>query len=411
MFSDGDVDNITFNGIVDSAGNIVSGSFNSTFEDGTSAGTFSGSISGGTWNFSAEGSDTSGVPLCEFDVDGTLTLIGGADILVDPAITPSSTLTTPLLLNTFVITITSNLSTRIGDALRGTALGIQRTASGFLFNSGPVGLNAGDGNVPKGGWVSYSYADYDNDLSSTAFDGRTHSVLAGFDFAPWEPTVFGIAVGYENSDVDTTFNRGNQESDGYTIAPYFGGLLSDTWSVDFAFGYSNIDSDQFRIAPGTTTRITSSPDADRWFGAFNLNGVTYWDNWIIGGRIGTLWAKHTIEAFVESNGTVVAESKSKLGQWSIGGDAAYSYGEWEPFVRATYERDYSLTTIAVTTGPQPSNDRDDVLFGVGLRYFRANGWTGNLEYNKRLDREDLTRIVLMRRYATSGNELIHQPQH
>ncbi|MCZ6525382.1 MAG: hypothetical protein O6928_02300 [Gammaproteobacteria bacterium] len=42
----------------------------------------------------------------------------------------------------------------------------------------------------------------------------------------------------------------------------------------------------------------------------------------------------------------------------------------------------------MTTGPQPSNDRDDVLMRVGVRYFDNNGISGNLEYSKRLDRDD-----------------------
>jgi len=157
-------------------------------------------------------------------------------------------------------------------------------------------------------------------------------------------------------------------------------------AVDASFGYSSLEADQFRASPTTGAIITSDPDSDRWFGMLNVNGLTIWNNWIIGGRIGTLWARNTQESFTESDGTVNAEITSKLGTWSIGGDVAYSYGEWEPFVRATYERDYSLTEIRVFTGPQPSNDRDDFLVGAGLRYFSVKGITGNFEWNKRLGR-------------------------
>jgi len=242
------------------------------------------------------------------------------------------------------------------------------------------------GAIGYGVWASYSYSDFDNDLSSTAFDGDRHSGLLGFDFAPWENTIFGLAAGYETSDIDTAFNLGNVEIDGFTIVPYFGYLFTDTWSVDFSFGYSSLDADQFRTSPTTGAIITSDPDSDRWFGMLNLNGLTIWNNWIIGGRMGTLWAKNTQDSFVESDGTFNTEVRSKLGTWSIGGDVAYSYGEWEPFVRATYERDYSLTEIRVFTGPQPSNDRDDFLVGAGLRYFSAKGITGNFEWSKRLGR-------------------------
>ena len=42
----------------------------------------------------------------------------------------------------------------------------------------------------------------------------------------------------------------------------------------------------------------------------------------------------------------------------------------------------------MTTGPQPTNDRDDILMTVGVRYYDNNGVSGNLEYSKRFDRDD-----------------------
>ena len=198
----------------------------------------------------------------------------------------------------------------------------------------------------------------------------------------------GVAFGYDNGDIDTTFNQGNQDTDSYTIAPYFGALLTDTLSLDFNVGYSRVEYDQFRTLPGTTTRISSSPDADRWFGALNLNGVAYYDNWILGGRVGALYAKSVIDSYTESNGTIVAESRNKVSEGSVAGDVAYSYKNFEPFLNLSYQYDFELTKLTVTTGPQPSNDDDDVLMRVGVRYFDNNNISGNLEYSKRFGRDD-----------------------
>jgi hypothetical protein len=355
---------------------------------GTDITTVNSTISAGTTqSFTFSGSNSGG-DLCAWSGSGSVTRSGGgADVVVTPEITPSSTITSVIDFTSQIQAVTSDLGARIQNVMHGLGRGPRLTANGLMLE-GQSGLNAGDGAISYGAWVSYSYSDFDNDLSSTAFDGDRHSVLGGFDFAPWQSMVIGIAVGYEDSDIDTTFNLGELETDGYTIAPYFGYLFTDTWSVNFSFGYSNVDYDQFRTAPGTTTRITSSTDADRWFGMFNLNGVTTYGNWILGGRVGTLWARNEVDAFVESDGTAVAEVRSKLGTWSIGGDAAYSFGAFEPFVSATYEHDYSLTEIAVTTGPQPDNDRDDVLFGAGVRYFGGKGISGNLDWTRRLGRSD-----------------------
>jgi hypothetical protein len=57
-------------------------------------------------------------------------------------------------------------------------------------------------------------------------------------------------------------------------------------------------------------------------------------------------------------------------------------------VNLSYQYDFESTKITLTTGPQPSNDRDDVLMTAGVRYFDKNGISGNLEYSKRFDRDD-----------------------
>lgn len=352
-------------------------------------GTFMGTFSGNQLNLSVDVADNGypGPGLCFTAANGIFTQTSGGGIVVNPEITPSNILTAPILLNTQVNSITGNLNTRIGDVLRGIAVGPKQTATGFMWE-GQSGLNAGDGTGSYGIWGSYSYSDFENDFVSTAFDGHRHSVLVGIDIAPRDNIVLGLALGYEGSDIDTGFNRGNQETNGFTIAPYFGYLLTDTISIDASIGYSQVSSDQYRTDPATNTRISSDPDSTRWFGTFNLNGYTTWNNWLLSGRIGFLHARSIQDSFIESNGTTVSESNSKLGQVNIGGEAAYSYGNFEPFARVSYENNFSSTQITVVGGPQPSNDNDDFLFGAGIRYFGDNGLSGNLEWNKRLGLED-----------------------
>jgi len=58
-------------------------------------------------------------------------------------------------------------------------------------------------------------------------------------------------------------------------------------------------------------------------------------------------------------------------------------------IRVTYEYDWTITEVGVLGGgPQPSFDKDDVLIGAGVRYFGTNNISGNLEWNKRLGRDD-----------------------
>ncbi len=346
-----------------------------------------GTISGNTMALTFSGFNTGG-DLCTYTGSGSLTQTT-ANIIVNPATTPGSTVTEAILFTTQITGAILDISSHITSALAGRSF-----FSGPRFSDDQFkiegGLNAGDASIPFGVWGNYSYTDFENKLSSLAFDGGTHSVLGGVDFALWENTVLGIAFGYSNSDIDTTFNLGHQDTDSYTIAPYFGALLTDNLSIDINFGYSTSEYDQFRTLVGTTTRVTSSPDSDSLFTAFNINGVTYRDNWIFGTRVGLLWAENIIDSYTESNGVVVAESRSHVSSGSIAGDVAYSMQDFEPFLNLSYQYDFSLTEIAVTTGPQPSNDNDDVLLTTGVRYFNKYGVSGNLKYSKRFDRDDFS---------------------
>jgi len=381
------------NGVVDPDGTF-SADISGQDSDGPVTGFTDGVFEDGTLDLQLSVTTGDG---CNVFAFGTLTRVSGGGLVVNPSTTPSSTITNTIVNTIQVQAITNNLSARIGDALRGLSGGFRPTATGLMYQS-ERGRNAGDGLLASGFglWSSYSYSDFDNDLSSTALDGSRHSILGGIDISPWESALFGIAVGYEFSDIDTGFNRGNVESDGFTIAPYAGFLLDDFLSVDGSLGYSRIDVDQFRTDPATGARITSDPVSDRWFATFNMNLFKAYHEWLLGARTGFLYLRNTQEDFTESNGTFRPEVTNRLGQWHITGDVAYSLGEFEPFVRLTYEYDHTITEITVVGGgPQPSHDRDGFVFGLGVRYFGSGGISGNLEWNRRLGRENFDEDILM----------------
>ncbi len=322
----------------------------------------------------------------DIELGGTLGFSGAQ--IIDPETAAGTNIKDAGTIQTEVNTVVNPVQQHLRKTLHGEAKGADLNKNGF-FIEGEGGLNAGDwqlGNV--GAWLSYNYTESENDFFRTAFESDRHTIVGGLDISPENNYVIGLAFSWETSDTDTTFNAGNLESDGFSIAPYFGLLLSDILSIDASFGLSFIDNDQFRTDPTTAARITSDPDTDRFFLAANLNGLTYYDNWIIGGRMGFLYARSKTEDFTESNGTIVGERVTRLGEFRLGGDLAYAYGDWEPFVSAMYEYDFSLDEITLTPGLQPDNDRDDVLLSGGVRYFNNNGWSGNLEYSKRLLRED-----------------------
>jgi hypothetical protein len=366
-------------------GSTSASSFNFNFDvsdlDGgvDGSGTASGTFSSTYLMITGSGSDD-----CNFSFSG---MLNKTTVTLTEA-TASSSVTDSVLFNTQIQSTINDISGRIGAALGSLRATLSPRFSDNQFKlEGMTGLNAGDeSTIPYGIWGNYSYTDYENDLSTTAFDGTSHSFMGGIDFGIFDSAVIGVALGFENSDIDTTFNNGNQNTDSFTIAPYFGAILDDVLSVDFNVGYSKVEYDQFRTFG--TTRITSTPNADRWFSALNLNAIKFIDRWVISGRVGTLFASSVIDSFTESNGTVVAENRTKVGTMSIAGEIAHSFNIYEPFLNLAYNYDFSLEEIRTASNPQPENDRDDLLLTTGVRFFEKSGITGNLEYSKRLMRAD-----------------------
>ncbi|NIN35480.1 MAG: hypothetical protein GTN46_04685, partial [Gammaproteobacteria bacterium] len=187
--------------LAQSSGNSVSGFTGSTsvVQSGTD-------ISVGAANLSGETVNCTDPSFSPVNFDWFAFTVSLASNIVDPTITPSSVLTTPDLLNTQITNTVATLGERIDDVLRGFYSVFNLSSSGALYSI-DSGLNAGDKTFQVGAWASYSYTDFENEFTLTAFEGERHGALVGVDIIPWENSVWGVAVGYEINDIDTGFNR------------------------------------------------------------------------------------------------------------------------------------------------------------------------------------------------------------
>ncbi len=348
----------------------------------TFSGFLSADLQNGAWVVnSLSGSASDG---CSFSGSGSL-LLGGGGILGPGS---SGVLGTTLFtMQVFVATYTVLLATHLATLFAPGPGGVIPVSDGFMIES-PRGRAAGGGFDSLGVWGSLARSEFDNDFAATAYDGSRVTLLGGVDFSPMEDVVTGVAIGYDTADMTTTFNGGEQQTDGWTVAPYAAALLDDNWSVDVSAGLSRVGTDQFRTAGAT--RVNSDVDTNRIFASVNLSGSYAAGDWNFGPHLGWSLARSYDDSFVESNGAAVGSRVTRLEQWRIGGEAAYAgAGDFEPFARATYERDYSFTKIRVAGATQPANDRDDVLLATGVRYFGDNGLTGSIDWSKRLGRGDI----------------------
>jgi hypothetical protein len=260
-------------------------------------------------------------------------------------------------------------------------------------DSSGTGSGIGGGGNSESWWISAATNSLENTFSRTAFYGATHNLLAGFDLTRSDKYVFGVSVGHEASNFVTTFNTGNEKTRGFNINPYFALLLSDTWSLDLIGGYGQFNTNQSRTigsptVPLATVAVDSEFESKRGFISTNLTNVSTWGNWRLTGSLGYLASRREHDAYVESDGNAVAESKQTSEQWNLLGEAAYGRGNSEAFFGAMYENTRDPQKIVFTTGEQPANDPDSVLLTAGWRHF-GKGLTANFVFSSRVAQEQV----------------------
>ncbi len=271
------------------------------------------------------------------------------------------------------------------------------------------GLAAGDGLDGWGLWGNFNYTSFDADLPINAailrarFDGDTLSFFAGADRFVMDRLVLGIAAGYEETSVFTSFNGGDTDSDGFTISPYAAYLINDRWSVDAAFGYTSLDYDTDRISTVNGSTVLGDFDSDRWFVTTNINASHTHNDWFLSGRVGYLYSHEDQDGYTETGTGVrtLGRRKIHLSQIIVGGEAAYNYGHLEPYFGVTYSND--LTTGIARTGSAgglpggvaaTQDDDDEFLLSFGFRHYGS--WYSTVaEFSKVLSRNNIDSHSIM----------------
>jgi len=330
-----------------------------------------------------------------------------------PELAPSTTLTSPLTLQTQVQPIAGTIRAQIFRHRRPRSSPAVTQVGGMMLaandRSGSAsdvnylaaaGDPSGAGDGSSGGnsqslWISSTTDSLKNTFSRTAFYGATQNVLVGYDFTRSDKYVLGISGGYEASNFVTEFNSGNEKTRGYNLNPYFAWLMSDAWSLDLIGGYGAFTTDQSRtlgIAPLSTLAVGSNFSSNRSFASTNLTNISSLGNWKLTGSLGYLWSRRDQGAYTENGitGITVAASNQTSKQWNLLGEVAYGRGNSEGFFGARYEDilDYQKVELTGGAGEQPANDPSSVLLTAGWRYF-GSGLTASFVFSTRVAQEQV----------------------
>jgi len=230
-------------------------------------------------------------------------------------------------------------------------------------------------------WANAGYTSLDNNNALTAYDGHAIPVLVGIDTSPWDPLTVGIAFGYERVELDTAFNQGTLNWNGYTATPYAVLRFLNNYSVDVSASYSRLNNDVSRLN-GTAS---GSYDSDRWLGTANLNGNWSVDNWRLGATIGYLYLHQIDDGYTETgpaSGGAVTGHATTIGQGRAGLRLGYNFGMVEPYVKARVEHEFitpGTQLVSPATGGIVASDNTGYVIGVGALLNFNNRLSGAIE--------------------------------
>lgn len=254
-----------------------------------------------------------------------------------------------------------------------------------LLNTRQIG-KAGAASKPKiGAWAQGTYVNVDRSEAGLEMDGSVYNLVGGVDYKVTDRVVAGVALGYENVDMDTKFNAGTYEGDGFTVAPYVGVALTPNWTADLSAGYSWLSYDVTR-----NTTVKGAFDAERWYVSGNLTGNYAINRFRLAPKVGVLYLEEDQDGYTESTGNKVASNTIRLGRATAGAKVGYAFDKFVPYVKVMGEWDFEKPGSVMKNNSQLSNvDDGGLTLGVGVDFFTGT-ISGGIEasYNSAL-RDDL----------------------
>jgi len=273
------------------------------------------------------------------------------------------------------------------------------------------GANAGSMSHHSSLWASagYDHLQENNISKFGGWNANLWSLAVGYDYKFNDKVLAGLALTYSNLNGSTGFNKGKIRDNAYGFVPYAAFKVSPCFDIDAMLGYSRVNKDRSRTTPSLTgtddltgVRATSSPKADRYFGAVFANYRHHVKQWNLLARLGYFYATDRQKKFSEANGDTstganlakaYSAQSTNLSRLSLRLQAGFKANHnVEPYAFLTYARDFGASKIKVQdsvaagtptniTLISPNKQRNNNTFGggLGLNASVHCGWTFGAE--------------------------------
>ena len=226
--------------------------------------------------------------------------------------------------------------------------------SGQPIGSSYRGISAGSADSRSGIWADASGSWIGND-TSVGYSGNSIVALTGIDYILDPDSVVGFSAGYTRGNLALKSFTGSRTSDGAVLGPYGSYILSPNFFLDGLVTYTRLGNNIATVAPGPSGPWSSN----RVTGAGNINGFWDLDPLKLSGFTGYSYTWEGAENSVLSS-VPPFSNIMRLGLFKLGGEAAYKFDQFEPYVPLSFEYQ--------TTRPEDTTGRFALIVGAGLRY-------------------------------------------
>ncbi|WP_417811359.1 autotransporter outer membrane beta-barrel domain-containing protein [Thalassospira alkalitolerans] len=280
------------------------------------------------------------------------------------------------------------------DFARKSALALGPTDQGNTGGaSGIDGRSALASASPITVWGHGSYTSVDNDYNNgtqdNRYDGDVWGYNIGADYRFDNNIVAGLSLGYNDTDLTTTFNDGTYQENAWVISPYAIISPTENLSIVTEAGYSQGNIDVTR----NNDAVNGSTDSAMWYAS--LKGIYAYRPMqdtplTLSPSVSLLAARKTIDSYTESDGTFNDSSRSNTRQFKPAIEAAYDFGfdslTVTPFVETGMVHDFT---------DELNNDKTAFTVGGGVRLSdRDTGLNAALEGSYLAGRTDYTEYTV-----------------
>jgi hypothetical protein len=287
------------------------------------------------------------------------------------------------------VNIGSTIGGVVGAAFGGNFAGAsaQSGASRYALSESLTGQAAAAGGSNWNAWVALGQVNVGYSFQPLQSGGTAGLVLGGVDYTIGNSVVLGLALSFERTRIDTAYNGGNINGNGYSVAPYVGWQINRSWLLDatLGFGRTRLDSTDNSVAGG----ITGSNTSDRTLGSIGLTYGQAVGRWNLTGKGSLIAVENRFSAFTQSNNNFVGGSTTHTTQLRLGANAAYNAGNFSPFAGVAYIYDVQAPTQAALAGQNAANDRDAWQVRAGFNFRTAGALYGGLVLSTEVGRSQV----------------------